>query len=248
MDPFSLSYSKIQAFYQCRKKYWFRYLSRKPRPPDVLSTPGIVGTAVHRAMKTLCETDESEAAARELDTYLRMPVHEVAGPGTEPYSEAFDLLLAGCDAHRKLMEQSQDRYAEVSATVLWRQGGVSIQARIDRADRIDDGRWVIVDWKTGGFDDDEKTDQQLDIGHLALRTQRQLARHETVRAIAWNLRTGHQRVRELTRDDAAGLLDTLSALARRMQDVTDFPAMPNALCAYCEWRPECPEGQGVARA
>ncbi|GAB4335396.1 MAG: hypothetical protein Kow0010_22870 [Dehalococcoidia bacterium] len=243
MDPFRLSHSKIQAFFLCRKQYWFRYLSREPRPPAVPSAPGIVGTAVHRAMKALCETDDSAAAARELDTYLRMPAHEVAGPGTEPYNEAFDLLLAGCDAHQTLMEHSQDRYAELSATVLWRHGGVSLRARIDRADRIDDGRWVIVDWKTGSFDDDDTTDQQLDIGHLALRTQRRLARHETVRAIAWNLRTGHQRIRELTRDDAAGMLDSLSALARRMQEVTEFPAMPNPLCRYCEWLPGCPEGQ-----
>lgn len=248
MDVFRLSYSKIRAFTLCRKQYWFRYLSGEPEPPAVVSAAGVVGTGVHRAMKALCETDDDQSAALELETYLRMPAHEIAGPGTDAYTEAFELLRAGCDAHRSLMEHSQDRYAELSAMVLWRKGGISLQARIDRADRVDDGRWVIVDWKTGGFDDGERTDQQLDLGHLALRTQRRLGKEATVQAIGWNLRTGNRRVRELTRDDAAGMLDALSRMARRMREVREFPAMPNPLCAYCEWLPRCPEGQETAGA
>ena len=243
-DPlFRIFHSKIVAFDRCRKQYWFRYISALPRPPDIPNPAGCVGTGVHRALKTLCDTDVPEDGAHELDVYLRMPAHECAGPGTEAYASAFVLYERGCAAHASIV--SEDRWAELDTWVPWDSRRITVSARMDRADRLASTHWQIIDWKTGAYDFDDLTDQQLDIGHLAVRTALRLPAATRVTAIAWNLRTGHRRVRELDRGDAAATMRKLAGIAARMQAVVEFEAMPGPGCRFCEWRPQCLEADAA---
>ncbi len=240
-ERFWVSHSKIAAYDRCRKQYWFRYVSGLPRPDDPMTPEGIVGTGVHRAMKALSDTGEPVDGARALETYLRMPAHEVAGPGTEAYVTAFGLFERGCEAHASI--DSEDRWTELSTYI--HQRDVAISTRVDRADLLAGGRWQIIDWKTGRSDWDEATDQQLDIGHVTLRTVLQLPREAGVTAIAWNLRTGRRRVRALQRQDAAATINLLAGIAKRMRETTDFRATPSAGCRFCEWRGQCPEAEYI---
>jgi hypothetical protein len=240
-ERFRISYSKVASFDRCRKQFWFTYVSGLPRPENPMNAAGITGTGIHRAMKVLCDTGEPIDAANALDTYLRMPDHAVAGPGTDTYTTAFGLLERGIEAHTSLA--SEDRWAEMSTAFPYRDTYIS--ARLDRADRFSDGRWQLVDWKTGRTDMDDQTDLQLDIGHLALRTTRRLPREANVTAVAWNLRSGRKRVRALRRDDAAATARLLAGIARRMQGLTEYVATPSPACGFCEWRPQCPEAEYV---
>ncbi|MBI5949293.1 MAG: PD-(D/E)XK nuclease family protein [Chloroflexi bacterium] len=239
MTLFRIFHTKIATFEQCRKKYWFRYLSGYPKPPDIVAGPGVIGTGVHRAMKALCLTGRPEDGLNVLTSYLKMPVHECAGPGTEYHALALQLYEAGCDAHASL--SAADTWAELDASARWPSGGIEVTARIDRAEHVEGDRWRLIDWKTGRRDMDDVTDAQLDIGHVALRKARDLPREAEVTAIGWNLRTGDKRVRVLNRDDARGTIAYLSAAATRMQATTAFEATPSVACHFCEWRPQCEE-------
>lgn len=240
---FRLSHSKVQAFGTCRKLYWFRYVSGQPSPAPAPNAAGCVGTGIHRAMKALCETGEPADGAHELDAYLRMPAHECAGPGTDANRTAFELYEAGCAAHASIA--SEKRWAEIDTWAPWPSRGITVSARIDRADLLSGGGWQIIDWKTGAFEIDEVTDAQLDMGHIALRTSRRLANGEGVTAVAWNLRTGTRRVRVLQSDDARATMSLLANLAKRMQAEESFDAMPGTFCALCDWRSRCPEAEEV---
>lgn len=242
---FRLSHSKVQSFYRCRKQYWWEHLSGQTAPPEIQTAAGIIGKGVHRAMKVLCETGEAEDGANELDAYLRMPDHAAAGPGTEEQRTAFALFAAGCSAHATIA--SEDRWAELDTWVPAPRRGITVRARIDRADRLGSERYQVIDWKTGRFELDEVVDAQLDLGHLALRVVRQIPRTATVRAVAWNLRTGEQRVRELERRDAAATMQRYAGIAARMRGTTAFEATPSPACGFCRWRPSCPEASATDR-
>ncbi len=238
---FVINHSRAQSFFRCRKQYWFRHLSGLPKPPDPMNPSGIVGTGVHRAMRALCDSGDADVGLAELDVYLRMPVHEEAGPGTEWHAIALAAYDQGVTVHNSI--DSEDRWAEKDTYAPYPARGVSLGARIDRIDRLTPDHWQIIDWKTGRIDYDDTTDDQLDIGHVALRTSLRavVARGATVTAIAWNLRTGARRVRQLVRSDAAATMRKYAALADRIQANTDFAASPSNMCAFCEWRPQCPE-------
>lgn len=239
-ELFRITHTKAQSFDQCRKQYWFRYVSRLPAPPKRESPPGMMGTGVHQALKVLCDTGESARGAEALDTYLRMPLHEQLAPGTEYNALAFQLFAAGCAAHASI--ESEDRWAEISTWAPWPSRGINLMARIDRADRLSPGVYQLIDWKTGTWGQDETNDAQLDIGHVGLRIHRQMQDNDTVLAVCWNLRTGERRERALRRDDAKATMAKMAALALRIQAEAAFEPSPGPACTFCDWQNQCPAG------
>jgi CRISPR/Cas system-associated exonuclease Cas4 (RecB family) len=235
----SLTYSKVKTFLSCRKAYWFGYESGLSRPPETDTIGGMIGTGVHRALARLCDTGDPAHGASELDAYLRMPSHEAVGPGTDYHTHAFEFYERGVAAHQSI--ESDDRWAEFQGQALTRSGGIRLWAKIDRADRLPGGQWQVIDWKTGRFDVGEETDAQLDIYHVIMRTVRRLPSEANVTAIGWNLRTGEKRVRALGRADAVATLSYLSGIARRIQSMEQFEAMPGPACGFCRWRSQCPD-------
>lgn len=235
----SLTYSKIKCFMQCPKQYWYLYESGLPRPEDVKTIGGMVGTGVHRALARLAFTNEPEDGAAELRAYLAMPEHEPVGPGTAYHEDAFALYEKGIAAHQSIL--SEQAYSEFDGEVLWRTGGIRVWAKVDRADRMVDGNWQIIDWKTGRFESGEETDAQLDIYHIVTRTKWRLPREADVTAIGWNLRTDEKRTRSLVRADAAATTNYLARVAERIRGTEAFEALPGTACRFCRWRGQCEE-------
>jgi len=240
---FRLSYSKIACYQQCRKQYWFKYVSGEHWPEQVNSPASLIGTGVHRAMRVLSESNDVDAARHELDAYTRMPIHAMIAAPTEHYETAFHILDAGIAAHESI--QSENRWAELSSYTPWPARGITVTTIIDRADRISPTEYQLIDWKTGRWDFGEAIDLQLDIAHVVLRKARQLPRDADVTTIGWNLRTGERRVRPLKRDDAVATLKYLAAFADTMQGTTEFEATPSTACTFCDWRSRCPEAATI---
>jgi putative RecB family exonuclease len=238
-----MTYSKVALFRRCRRQFWLRYVSGvDPQPADPMTVGGIIGTGVHRALRSLAETDDPAAGAARLETYLRMPEHDVCAEGTEGYRTAFRLYEAGCDAHAAI--SSEDTWAEKSTYRLAPAHGISVYSQIDRVDKLGKDAWQIIDWKTGYREDDDETDSQLDLAHVAFRTSYpHVPAGVAINAVAWNLRTGRQRPRTLLASDVEPVLREYGALARRMQATTEFGPSPGRHCSICPWRERCPEGQ-----
>lgn len=241
-----MTHTKISTFEQCRKHYWFSYLSREPWPPETDSVATMTGKAVHRSMQVLCDTGDEGDARSHLDAFLKMPSHARIAPGTPEHETVVELFERGCEAHRSIV--SEDRWAELDTWVPSHARGIAVRAIVDRVDRMSPLEWQLIDWKTGRTDKPESVDRQLDIAHLVVRTARQLPREAKITAIGWNLRTGERRVRLLDRTDAANMVHYLESLARRIQDETHFEATPGPSCSYCAWRPRCPEGRAIETA
>jgi hypothetical protein len=236
---YQITHSKVQSFFRCRKQFWLRYLSGQEWPETPATASGVVGTGVHRALRVLCDTGDAESGAHELEVYLRMPGHDVAGPGTPSYAEAFLFYERGCEAHDGIV--SEDRWAEKDTWRPMREENLNVNARIDRIDRIGPNHWQIIDWKTSYADRDDITDAQLDLGHVAARTTLRIPREAVVTAIGWNLRTDRRRVRTLAFTDVGATLRKYVKLAERIQVNRDWSGTPGPQCSFCEWRDRCEE-------
>jgi RecB family exonuclease len=242
---FIINYSKVASFRRCRRQYWFKYLSGLPRPADVITVPGVIGNAVHRGMRVLTETGVPALGQNEIEVYLRQDIHAVCGPGTAGYDRTLDYFTAGVEVHSRI--ESSERWAEKDVSTP-PGAAVELQARADRVDRLRDGGWLVIDWKTGAEFDDA-TDEQLDLAHIAARSSFRsvMAPGAEVTTVAWNLRelatrpayTGRTRV--LRREDAMATLSRYHAIARAIQETEEFPPIPGSYCAFCEWRESCPE-------
>jgi RecB family exonuclease len=241
-----MSYSKVAAFRRCRREFWLRYESGV-RLEDPMTPSGIVGSGIHKAMKALTETGDRDVAASTLERYLRMPAHASCAEGTTWHDVAFSLFESGCDAHAAIA--SEDRWAEKDTYRHAPEEGISIRSRIDRVDKLGRDTWQIIDWKTGLREDDDETDSQLDLAHVAFRTcYPHVPAHAVVHAIAWNLRSGRQRTRRLLARDVAPTLREYGTMARRMQETRAFEPTPGPHCRFCPWRERCPEGMAAFAA
>jgi RecB family exonuclease len=125
--------------------------------------------------------------------------------------------------------------------------GILVTGRVDRLD-IDEGQYVIVDYKTGRFGEDaSKLEESLPLSLYAIAVSAVLGR-EVSRIAVEHLSTG-RRV-ETKRDTKRLNLDweSLSTLAREMRLTGVFPPKPGSLCRWCDYLVACPEGRAFVRS
>ena len=52
VGPFYIiTHSKVQVFLQCKKRFWFQFVSGLRWPEEAMNAPGIVGTGVHAGLR-----------------------------------------------------------------------------------------------------------------------------------------------------------------------------------------------------
>ncbi len=241
---FQTTHSKIQRFLRCHRQYWFAHVSGEPWPEEEESGAIIVGNAVHRGMQELAESGDSEVARKRVDAYLRMPKHAPVAPGTGHYDTVWECLERGIAAHASI--DAAETWGELSTWAPWPSRGITVFARADRIDRLRDGVFQVIDWKTGRYEDPAAIDDQLDLAHVALRVAFHLPPDAEVTAINWNLRTGTRRERHLLGIHARATMGRALGLVRRFQSETEFRPSPGPHCTWCRWRLRCEAASAVA--
>lgn len=246
--PPTLSPSRVGAFTDCALAYRFANLDRLPEPPSPAATKG---SLVHAALEALFALP---AAGRTRDA---------AGACLDAASEALrddpEFVLLGldadgtaafvADAHRLLdgyfaMEDPTQVHAVGLELKLRAEvGGVQLTGIIDRLDRLPDGGFVVVDYKTGRAPSERfEQGKLLGVDTYALLCERVLG----VRPVA---------VRLLYVGEGVGITCTPSDRSTRFieqkvgavwqtiqrANATDgFRPRPGKLCDWCSFRSWCP--------
>jgi hypothetical protein len=252
--PFQISFSKFRTFRQCRRKYWLDYVEFEGRhdekPLEPVTAPGVVGHAVHEALRRACVTGNDELGERAVRLYLGMPSHRVAGPGTHWFELAMELYRAGMSYAAAIPSRPGDRHLELGGKATLPSHGIVVQARVDRVDYLGDDQWLLIDWKTSRFSD-PSDDEQLEIAHVVVRTklQERMTAAARVMGRVVNLRhltlPVHERpeMREKTMvfDDARASARDLLRQSEFLRGLpqSEFYPMPGPQCGSCRWaRPE----------
>ena len=155
VPPRTLSPSKVSAFTSCPLAFRFSQIERLPEPP---SPHAVKGTLVHAALERLYwhhapGARDPHTAQRELDVAWAAFEHdeEFVALGLTP--EAAETFLA--DARTlvanlfALEDPNATRTVGVELGVEAVVDGMRLRGIIDRLDLGDDGRLIVVDYKTG---------------------------------------------------------------------------------------------------
>jgi putative RecB family exonuclease len=246
--PPTLSPSRVSAFTDCALAYRFANLDRLPEPPSPHATKG---TLVHAALERLFTHDPAdrtpERAAACLDgaAAAMSDDPELAELGLdEPGTEAF----VG-DAHRllaryfELEDPRQVHAVGLEVRLEAEIGGVSVRGIIDRLDRLADGTFRVVDYKTGRVPSEryEKA-KLLGVDTYALLVERILGvRPAEVRllylgdAVAISYAPSEQDGRFIEAKVAA-----IWQGIRRANAADAFKPKPGRLCDWCAFQTWCP--------
>jgi putative RecB family exonuclease len=250
--PPTLSPSRVSAFTDCGLAYRFANLDRLPEPPSPHATKG---TLVHAALERLF----AHPAAARTPVLATACLDDAAAAMTEdPELAGLGLDDEGMaafvhDAHRLLgryfeMEDPRQVHAvglelRVEAEV----GGVTLRGIIDRLDRLPDGSFEVVDYKTGRAPGEryEKA-KLLGVDTYALLVERILGvRPAAVRllylgdGVAITCRPSDQNTRFIEAKVGA-----IWQSIQRANATDSFKPKPGRLCDWCAFQQWCPSFGG----
>lgn len=247
--PSTLTPSKLGKFVSCPLAFRYSYIEHLPEPA---TTYQLKGTIVHRVLQLLFASGDpaSRTPARAL-ALLETAWQESVDSG--------ELGALGLSAEQTIAfhgeaETLLDRYFELEEPTKVSTVGIELDLRveidgvvhrgiIDRLDRLEDGRFVIVDYKTGRSPrPDRSRSRMLGVQFYAFLCETLLGiRPSEVRLMYLGDRVVV--VESPTDQSLRGLRQRSGAVwsaIERACDTGDFRPNPSPLCRSCAFQEMCP--------
>ncbi|MGZ5310009.1 MAG: RecB family exonuclease, partial [Solirubrobacterales bacterium] len=244
-DGLALSATDIDLYRTCPLKYKFARVFSIPQEPTINQRFGIV---IHQVLERFHKNEgerpgESEAASLArlmglFDTAWRRSGFGESNDELQFRERAVASL--GRYHHRHLASDSSPRWLERGFD--FRVGPHHLRGRVDRVDELDDGRYELIDYKTG----DPKPEAEL-AEDLQLAIYRLAARE------AWQLDAEAGAYWYVLADEkvaVAGSPDDLERVERTVLSVgegimgQDFEPRPSPeICSWCDFRLICPASE-----
>jgi putative RecB family exonuclease len=246
--PVTLSPSRAADFKACPQRYKYRVLDRLPEPPDPSRARG---TVVHDVLERLFRLpaeqrrpevaqallEEVWAACRTEEEYAGL---EFAGEEERRWLAAAEAMLANAFA---IEDPASVQIEEVEAPVAHDGERTALRGIIDRIERLEDGGWVLSDYKTGRSPSDHYAlDAFFGLRFYALvcwRAFGQLPRELRLIQLGvpeiLTLVPNPQMLEGLERQ-----LDAIGAAILRARATGDWRPHPGPLCGRCSHRAICP--------
>ncbi|MGH2663030.1 MAG: RecB family exonuclease [Actinomycetota bacterium] len=232
-----LSFSSINTYETCPAKFRFQYQDRLPtgRSPALA-----FGDSLHRALHRFHDRPVPVApSAEELLEWLE----DVWV--SEGYTNGAEERRYRDHARQVLSQYHRDNAAQyrIPAALEHRfeidVEGVTLAGIIDRMDRLPEGGYEIIDYKTNRRLPTRSMvdrDLQLSIYHLAAR---ELWGIEPERLTLYYLLAGQRMSTTRSAADLQGLRGRVGQVAGLIE-AGRFEARENALCRWCDFQPRCP--------
>jgi DNA helicase-2/ATP-dependent DNA helicase PcrA len=232
-----LSASDIETYRLCPLKYKFARVFRIPQEPSINQRFGIV---VHQVLERFHAT-----GGGSLEQLMQLFEAAWRRSGFSDSSDDLQFREKAVAALRRYWELDRERAAEpvwFERSFSFRLGPHLLRGRVDRVDKLPDGSYELVDYKTGKA----KTEQQL-------REDVQLSLYQMGAREAWGVETAAQSyyyVLENQKVPVAHSEEELDRVRGTVAEIADgimahrFEPKPSfELCSFCDYRIVCPAAE-----
>jgi len=255
-SPFS--YTRLETFKQCPRKYSYQYVER-PDVPKKSTIEAHLGTVCHAtvqqiyrdlSLSKIMSLEDTEALYQELwdkDKPENLAIIK------ERYEEA-DYRNTGLRYVRNFYEQNKPfddgKTLGIEKQVHISIGGeTSLIGYIDRLVDHGDGVLEIIDYKTNKdlpSLQDLETNWQLPLYHLGLTQMMPEIKKVTC---TWHFLAHEKKLSiERTQKDLDDLKEDIIVLIGQIQSTKDFEARASALCSWCDYEILCPARKHMLEA
>ncbi len=232
-----LSYSKIEAFKTCPLKYKFRYIFQIPTPTPHAAN---FGSSVHNTVNIFYNRIK-EGESPSLD--LLRDVYDKCWIGTGYMNKAHENTRKekGWEMMEKFYQFESNRNFKVPAFMernfRLKMGEVAFSGRIDRIDKLEDGSYEVVDYKTGSSKKNIKLDKDLQLSLYALACKEIFGIRVSKLSLFYL-----EDCSKASTTRSEGDMDTIRAElveAANAIKASDFTASPGFPCGFCEYKVLC---------
>ncbi|PKL40189.1 MAG: hypothetical protein CVV41_20485 [Candidatus Riflebacteria bacterium HGW-Riflebacteria-1] len=234
-----LSPSKINCFTSCALKYQMKYIDRVPK--EARPTPNLsFDRSIHFALREFHENYES-------GQFKKNPFRSILNKYwiTDGYSDIEEEERFKIRANMMLEEyfkglNGHENPVMFEVAVKWSWNGVDTVVQVDRIDQLPDGRYEIIDYKTGKKVPDERViNEDSSLMNMYLAANQKWP--GKIAKVSYHFLANNKRY-SLEPSEA----DVVSHKTKMAELVTlinknEFEAKKGALCAWCEYYGPCPE-------
>ncbi len=241
----ALSASDLELYRTCPLKYKFARVFGIPQDPTINQRFGIL---IHRVLEQFHKEREGESGGGDEDGLRRLRGLFEAGWRRGGFGASDDELQyrdKGVQALRRYWEQEQSASAEpvwVERKFDFSIGPHHLRGRVDRVDRLPDGGFELIDYKTG----ERKTEAEL-------ADDLQLALYRVAAREAWDLEAelgSYYYVLDAEKVAVGSSADDTERVERTVLQVgdgilgQDFEPRPSpTVCSWCDYRLICPAAE-----
>ncbi|KKT42360.1 MAG: hypothetical protein UW30_C0001G0085 [Candidatus Giovannonibacteria bacterium GW2011_GWA2_44_13b] len=247
------SYSNIQTFKQCPQKFKFQVIDKIKAPKTVHT---VFGSSVHASMKYMFSHDPVFPTLDEILSNFK----ETWGSSAQKIVPALDNKLISIyeESGKSIIKNFYKNNPPWNFSVVDTEskfevpiedpngGGHVLAGIIDRIDKISDGVYEIIDYKTNRRLPAQNAvdgDLQMSIYHMALNRRWPSLDPAKIKLSLYFLKHGEKlsSSREVSSITATkdAVLSTIKQMEKNIAENT-FPAITSILCDYCAYKPICP--------
>ena len=245
--------SRLSNYLKCPRKYEFQEVKKIPSKPS----PNLdLGSNVHAALRDWMRL---KPAARTWDTLLEL--YRAAWRQNMPAfkNRTRDELRDWGERGKAMLRRFADEIApDLEPVMIEKWVGIEfediqVRGKVDRVDLLPDGSLRIIDYKTGRFPKRPDLERADD---LAAAVYARGASTDMVGApvaeVEYLYLDSMERltfpiddVWQVQREMA---IETLAKALLEAERNAEFPPAPSPLCAWCDYKERCPEGQAFLDA
>ena len=239
-----ISYSALETFNTCPAQYKFQYIERIKVPK---SKEAVFGSLIHETLKMFHEpTRLSPISEDELLKYFTQKwdpsVYQDRQEEAFAFHQGIDLLKRYYQANQGLTFNIVDLETAFEAPILDGRELHQITGKIDRIDKLEDGTFEVIDYKTGKKMPAQKVvdnNLQLSVYHLGLVNRWPSLANKPVKLSLYFLQHGENLSTNRTAQELEETKERILMVINKIKK-SSFQPRPNPLCAWCQYQPYCP--------
>ena len=247
------SYSKLNCYLQCPRKYKFAYIDKiKTEIKETIES--FTGNRVHNTLKKLYRDlmYEKLNSLEDLLDFLRREWERKWNDGilitSREYTRENYLRMAERfirDYYKRYYPFNQSRTLAVEERILIDLDGTGryrVQGFIDRLAYRDGGIYEIHDYKTNmTLPVSECLENDIQLPLYAIGVKKRYHDVKEIRLV-WHFLAFDKEVEIVKSDEELeNIKRKVIDIIERIERSEDFPAKPSALCEWCEYKPICGE-------
>lgn len=239
-----ISYSALDTFTTCPAQYKFQYVDRIKVPKI---KEAVFGSLIHEVLKMFHEPSRlSPLSEDELLKYFTQKwepsVYQDSQEEAFAFHQGIELLKKYYQVNQSLTFNIVNLETSFEAPILDGQEFNQVTGRIDRIDKLDDGTFEVIDYKTGKKMPPQKivdNNLQLSVYHLGLVNRWPSFAEKPVKLSFYFVQHGEKLSTTRSSQELAETKDKVLTIINEIKK-SPFAPRSNPLCNWCQYQPYCP--------